>query len=70
MIRALQGIRGVGRVELIGAVQREIRVGLDPIRLTALRCTATAIGLLIVIVLFRPSLLRVRRSDLPGEAAS
>ncbi len=39
VIRALQGVRGVARVELIGAVQREIRVGLDPIRLQALGLT-------------------------------
>ena len=39
VIRALQGVRGVGRVELIGAVQREIRVGLDPIRLQGVGLT-------------------------------
>jgi drug/metabolite transporter (DMT)-like permease len=42
-----------------------LQAGLDPMRLTALRCTGTAIGLLIVILVFRPSLLRVRRGDLP-----
>jgi hydrophobe/amphiphile efflux-1 (HAE1) family protein len=39
VIRALQGVRGVGRVELIGAVQREVRVGLDPMRLQAVGLT-------------------------------
>src|SRR5262249_1248088 len=38
-VRALQGIRGVARVERIGSVEREIRVGLDPIRLQALGLT-------------------------------
>ncbi len=42
-----------------------LHAGLDPIRLTALRCTGTAIGLLIVILVTRPSLLRIRRADLP-----
>jgi drug/metabolite transporter (DMT)-like permease len=42
-----------------------LQAGLDPIRLTALRCTGTAVGLFIVIAVFRPSLLRVRRADLP-----
>jgi hydrophobe/amphiphile efflux-1 (HAE1) family protein len=40
VIRALQGIRGVGSVERIGAVEREIRVGLDPIRLQGVGLTA------------------------------
>jgi len=38
--RALQGVRGVGRVERIGGVEREIRVGLDPDRLQAVGLTA------------------------------
>src|SRR5262249_52937836 len=38
--RALQGVRGVGNVERIGGVQREIRVGLDPDRLQAVGLTA------------------------------
>src|SRR5215211_4583273 len=38
--RALQGVRGVGRVERIGGVDREIRVGLDPDRLQAVGLTA------------------------------
>ncbi len=42
-----------------------LQAGLDPIRLTALRCTGTAIGLLAVVLVVKPSLLRIRRSDLP-----
>jgi multidrug efflux pump subunit AcrB len=38
--RALQGVRGVGNVERIGGVDREIRVGLDPDRLQAVGLTA------------------------------
>jgi multidrug efflux pump subunit AcrB len=38
--RALQGVRNVGRVERIGGVDREIRVGLDPDRLQAVGLTA------------------------------
>jgi hydrophobe/amphiphile efflux-1 (HAE1) family protein len=38
--RDLQGIRGVGRVERIGGVTREIQVVLDPDRLSALGITA------------------------------
>lgn len=38
--------------------------GVDPIRLTALRCTGTAICLLVVILCTKPSLLRVRVADL------
>jgi multidrug efflux pump subunit AcrB len=38
--RALQGVRGVGQVERIGGVDREIRVGLDPDRLQAVGLTA------------------------------
>ena len=40
VIRELQGIRGVGSVERIGSVEREIRVGLDPIRLQGVGLTA------------------------------
>jgi non-ribosomal peptide synthetase-like protein len=40
VIRALQGVRGVARVERIGSVEREIRVALDPVRLQALGLTA------------------------------
>ncbi|MFL5031051.1 MAG: efflux RND transporter permease subunit [Xanthobacteraceae bacterium] len=42
--RALQGVRGVGRVERIGGVDREIRVGLDPDRLQAVGLTALDIS--------------------------
>src|SRR5262245_35412526 len=40
VIRELQGIRGVGSVERIGSVEREIRVGLDPVRLQGVGLTA------------------------------
>src|SRR5436190_6555822 len=39
VLRELQGVRGVGRVERIGAVEREIRVGLDPVRVQAVGLT-------------------------------
>jgi drug/metabolite transporter (DMT)-like permease len=42
-----------------------LRAGLDPIRLTALRCTATAIALLALILVVKPSLLRIRLTDVP-----
>jgi drug/metabolite transporter (DMT)-like permease len=42
-----------------------LQAGLDPIRLTALRCTGTAIGLLVVILVVKPARLRIRRADLP-----
>jgi multidrug efflux pump subunit AcrB len=38
--RALQGVKGVGKVERVGGVEREIRVSLDPDRLLALGITA------------------------------
>src|SRR4029077_10906651 len=40
VIRALQGVRGVASVERIGSVEREIRVGLDPVRLQGVGLTA------------------------------
>ncbi len=40
VLRELQGVRGVARVERIGGVTREIRVSLDPDRLAALGVTA------------------------------
>ena len=40
VIRALQGVQGVGDVQLIGSVEREIRVGLDPFRLQGVGLTA------------------------------
>ena len=39
VIRALQGVRGVARVDRIGSVEREIRVGLDPVRLQSVGLT-------------------------------
>jgi drug/metabolite transporter (DMT)-like permease len=42
-----------------------LHAGLEPTRLTALRCTGTAVGLLVVILVVRPSLLRIRLGDLP-----
>jgi hydrophobic/amphiphilic exporter-1 (mainly G- bacteria), HAE1 family len=42
--RELQGIAGVGRVERIGGVEREIRVELDPDRLMALGVTAANVN--------------------------
>ena len=40
VIRALRGVQGVGDVQLIGSVEREIRVGLDPFRLQGVGLTA------------------------------
>ncbi|WP_158743281.1 efflux RND transporter permease subunit [Acidisphaera sp. L21] len=40
VIRALQGVQGVGQVERIGGVSREIEVDLDPDRLASLGVTA------------------------------
>jgi hydrophobe/amphiphile efflux-1 (HAE1) family protein len=40
VIRTLQGVRGVGEVERVGGVKREIRVALDPDRLLSLGITA------------------------------
>jgi len=42
--RALQGLRGVGRVDRIGGVTREIVVELDPARLMALGITASEVN--------------------------
>ena len=39
VIRALQGVRGVAQVDRIGSVEREIRVGLDPVRLQSVGLT-------------------------------
>jgi hydrophobe/amphiphile efflux-1 (HAE1) family protein len=39
VVRALQGIPGVGGVERIGSVEREIRVGLDPFRVQGVGLT-------------------------------
>ena len=40
VLRDLQGVRGVGQVDRVGGVTREIRVSLDPDRLDALGITA------------------------------
>ena len=51
---------------LAGSVAKvALDAGIDPARLTALRCTGAAIGLLVVLGLTRPSLLRVDRRDIP-----
>src|ERR1700736_3218336 len=42
--RTLQGVRGVGRVERIGGVEREILVSLNPDRLQALGLTAADVS--------------------------
>ncbi len=39
VVRGLQGLRGVGSVDRIGSVEREIRVGLDPVRLQGVGLT-------------------------------
>jgi multidrug efflux pump subunit AcrB len=44
VVRDLQGVRGIGQVERIGGVTREIRVTLDPDRLMALGLTAGAVN--------------------------
>ncbi len=44
ILRDLQGVAGVGRVERIGGVTREIRVNLDPDRLASLGITAGAVS--------------------------
>ena len=45
-----------------------LMTGVEPARLTALRCTGAAIGLLILLGLTAPERLRVRASDLPTLA--
>lgn len=42
--RELQGLKGVGKVDRIGGVSREIRVSLDPDRLMALGVTAASVN--------------------------
>lgn len=42
--RQLQGVKGVGRVERIGGVNREIRISLDPQKLMSLGITAADIN--------------------------
>ncbi|WP_182421982.1 efflux RND transporter permease subunit [Aureimonas sp. ME7] len=43
-IRALQGLKGVGRVDRMGGVEREIQVRLDPDRLASLGITAASVN--------------------------
>jgi drug/metabolite transporter (DMT)-like permease len=51
---------------LAGSVAKmALDAGVDPARLTALRCTGAAIGLLVVLGATRPELLKVARRDLP-----
>ena len=59
VIRGLQGIRGVGSVERIGSVEREIRVGLDPLRIQAVGLTTLDVS----------RQLRVSNVDLAGGLA-
>ena len=44
VVRALQSLKGVGRVERMGGVEREIQVRLDPDRLAALGVTAADVN--------------------------
>ncbi len=44
VMRQLSAVAGVGRVGRIGGVQREIRVSLDPDRMSALRATASDVS--------------------------
>jgi hydrophobe/amphiphile efflux-1 (HAE1) family protein len=39
VVRGLKGLHGVGQIERIGSVEREIRVGLDPVRVQAVQLT-------------------------------
>src|SRR5688572_11498554 len=51
---------------LAGSVAKvALDAGVDPARLTALRCTGAAVALLVVLGLTRPWLLRVARRDVP-----
>jgi hydrophobe/amphiphile efflux-1 (HAE1) family protein len=42
--RQVQGVKGVGKVERVGGVEREIRIALDPDRLLALGITAADVN--------------------------
>lgn len=44
VVRQLQGLKGVGRVDRIGGVQREVQVSLNPDRLMALGITAADVN--------------------------
>jgi hydrophobe/amphiphile efflux-1 (HAE1) family protein len=39
VVRELQGLRGIGNIDRLGNVEREIRVGLDPVRVQAIGLT-------------------------------
>ncbi|CAG0956055.1 MAG: efflux RND transporter permease subunit [Rhizobiaceae bacterium] len=56
VIRKLQGVKGVARVDRYGGVTRELKVELDPDRLEALGVTASAVN----------AALRAANSDLTG----
>ncbi|HHZ09974.1 MAG TPA: efflux RND transporter permease subunit [Rhizobiales bacterium] len=56
VIRKLQGVKGVARVDRYGGVTRELKVELDPDRLEALGVTASAVN----------AALRATNSDLTG----
>jgi hydrophobe/amphiphile efflux-1 (HAE1) family protein len=57
--RALQSIRGVGRIERIGGAEREILVSLDPTRLRAVGLTASDVS----------RVLRATNADVAGGRA-
>lgn len=44
IVRALQGVRGVGQVSRFGGAEREIKIELDPARLLALDITASDVS--------------------------
>jgi multidrug efflux pump subunit AcrB len=56
VVRKIQGVPGVGRVELVGNVEREVQLRLDPDRLDALALTAAAVS----------EQIAVSQSDLPA----
>jgi multidrug efflux pump subunit AcrB len=56
VIRKIQGVPGVGRVELVGNVEREVQLRLDPDRVDALGLTAGAVS----------EQIAVSQSDLPA----
>ena len=44
VVRAMQGLKGVGRVDRMGGVEREVQVRLDPLRLAALGISAADVN--------------------------
>jgi HAE1 family hydrophobic/amphiphilic exporter-1 len=56
LTRSLQGVKGVAKIERLGGVDREIRVELDPARLSLLGTTANEVN----------AQLRALNADLPG----